>query len=156
MKKAIFLGCGIIALLALVIGIAVVAFFVHVSKDVEGVAIYAENSPDVIVGQTFELEIVVTNERPQKVIELSDLDVAESYLSGFTLLGTEPRAKSSQHVPISDSRSFHFEMRIPPHSAQSFKLKLRAEKAGSFSGDVDACEGARFITCLAQTIVKEK
>lgn len=155
-KKAIAIGCGIAALAALVIGVALVAFVVHVAKDVEGVAVSAESTPDVVVGQVFQLEVVVTNERPRKALTLSDVDVAESYLSAFTVVEIDPKPKSSSHVPIADSRSFHFGIRIPPHSAQSFKFKLRAEKAGMFNGDVDACEGSRTITCLAQTVVKEK
>ncbi len=156
MKKAIFAGCGIIALIALLLIAAIVAFVVHASKDVEGAAVSAESASGVAVGDVFNLEVTVTNERPRKVLMLSDLDVAESYLSGFTIVSITPKPKSSEHVPIENSRSFHFKTEIPPQSAQSFKFELRAEKAGTFSGDVDACEGTRTITCLAQTVVKEK
>jgi len=155
-KKAIALGCGALALGGLIIGIIVIAFLVHASKDVEGVAVSAESTPDVVVGQTFQLEVTVTNERPKKVMMLSDVDVSENYLAGFTVVSIDPKPKSSQHVPIDNSRSFHFGITIPPQSAQSFKFKLHAEKAGAFRGDIDACEGSRFITALAETVVKEK
>src|SRR5262249_44792468 len=139
---AIFWGCGVIAVLALAVVIAIVAFLVNASKDVEGGAVSADNVSDVVGGQTFDLQITVTNERPKKVMSLSDVDVAEDYLSGFTVVSIDPKPKSSQHVPIDNSRSFHFGINIPPHSAQTFKFTLRAEKAGNFSGDVDACEGS--------------
>jgi hypothetical protein len=155
-KKIIALGCGSIFLIALLIVAAVGAFIVHASKDVEGVAVSAESTADVVVGQTFELAVTVTNERPRKPMMLSDVDVAEDYLAGFTVVAMDPKPKSSQHVPIDNSRSFHFGLQIPPHTARNFKFKLRAEKAGTFRGDVDACEGTRFITCLAETVVKEK
>ena len=155
-KKAIALGCGIVAFIAVVVIAVVVGFLVHVSKDVEGVAVSADGKSDIVVGQTFDLDVTVTNERTYKVLMLSDVDIAESYLSGFTVVEIDPKPKSSEHVPIENSRSFHFGLQVPPHSAQSFKFKLRAEQAGMFSGDVDACEGSRTITCLAQTVVKEK
>ena len=155
-KKAIALGCGAVAFVALIIVVLVVAFVMHAAKDVEGVAVSAASTADISVGQTFELEVTVTNERPKKILMLDDIDVAQAYLDGFTVVSVDPKPKSSQHVPIENSRSYHFGIRIPPQTAQTFKFKLHAEKAGTFRGDVDACEGTRTITCVAETVVKEK
>jgi len=86
---------------------------------------------------------------------LSDVDIAEDYLAGFTVSSVSPTPKSNKHVPIDNSRSFTFGVQIPPRTAKSFKFKLRAEKPGIFRGDLDICEGARFTTEMAQTVVKE-
>ena len=155
-KKAIAWGCGIATLVCLAGVTAVVLLFTYVGQDVKGVGVAVDGPTDVVVGQTFELSITVTNERPRKVLSLSDVDIAENYLAGFTVSSIEPRPKSNKHVPIDNSRSFTFEVQIPPQASRTFTFTLRAEKAGIYRGDVDVCEGARFITGMAQTSVKEK
>jgi hypothetical protein len=155
-KKAIAWGCGIAALICLA-GVAVVVIFVtNVAQDVKEVGVFVNGPTDVVVGQTFELSVTVTNERPQKILALSDVDIAENYLAGFTVSSIDPRPKSNKHVPIDNSRSFTFEVQIPPGTSRTFTFTLRAEKAGLYRGDVDVCEGSRFITGMAQTSVKEK
>ncbi len=155
-KKAIALGCGIAAAVVL-IGIAVVALcFAYLTQDVKGMTVAVNGPTDVVVGETFKLEVTVTNERPRKVLRLSDVDVAEGYLEGFSVVAISPAPKSSQHVPIDNSRSFTFGVQIPARTSRSFTFSLRAEKPGLYRGDVDVCEGARFTTGMAQTSVKEK
>jgi hypothetical protein len=155
-KKAIALGCGITALVAVVVIVVIVVFCVYVSKDVEGVAVAVNGPTPVAVGEVFDLEVVVTNERPRQALKLEDIDIAEDYLAGFTVCSIDPTPKSNKHVPIDNSRSFTFSVQVPARSARTFKFKLRAEKEGMFRGDVDVCEGARFITGMAQTVVKAK
>src|SRR5262245_2968490 len=153
-KKAMFWGCGIAALVCLAGLAVVVACFAYLGQDVQEVGVSVDGPADVVVGQTFELSVTVTNERPRKVLVLSDIDIAESYLAGFTISSTEPRPKSNKHVPIDNSRSFTFAVQIPPRASRMFSFTLRAEKPGLYRGDVDVCEGARFITSMAQTSVK--
>lgn len=155
-KKAIALGCGIAAGVVLAGIAALVLFIVYASQDVKGVAMAVNGPQDVTVGETFKLEIVVTNERPRKVLALSDIDIGEAYLEGFTVSSTDPQPQSSMHVPFDNSRSFTFGVQIPAGTAKTFTFTLRAEKAGVFRGDVDVCEGTRFITGMAQTAVKAK
>jgi hypothetical protein len=155
-KKRIAWGCGIAALVC-VAGIAAVALFlVYAAQDVKGVSVSVEGPTDVQVGDTFDLKIVVTNERPRRALALSDIDIAEGYLAGFTVSAIKPRPKSNMHVAIDDSRSFTFGVKIEPRASQTFTFSLRAEKPGLYRGDVDVCEGARFITDMAQTSVKER
>ena len=133
-----------------------VGFVAHVAKDVEGVAVTVHSPSDVQVGQTFDLEINVTNERPRKVLQLSDIDIAEQYLTGFTVVTVKPPQKSSMHVPVVDSQSFTFDTTIAAGTSQTFTFTLRAEKEGIFRGDVDISEGMRTLTSMAQTVVKAK
>ncbi len=155
-KKAIAWGCGIAALVCITGVAAIALIFAYLSQDVKGVGVSVNGPTDVVVGQTFELSVTVTNERPRKILSLSDVDIAEEYLAGFTLSTIEPRPKSNKHVPIDKSRSFTFGVEIPPGGTRTFTFALRAEKPGLYRGDVDVCEGARFITSMAQTSVKEK
>jgi hypothetical protein len=155
-KKALLIGCGSLLLLTLATLIAVVLFLNNVSKDVEQVAVTVNSPADVVVGQTFDLEVIVKNQRSNKVLRLSDIDIAEIYLAGFTVSSTRPTAKSNMHVPISNSRSYTFDVPIAAGATETFIFTLRAEKPGIHRGDVDVCEGMRSITGMAQTVVKEK
>jgi hypothetical protein len=155
-KKAFVWGCGIAAVICLAGITAVVLFIVYASQDVKGVGVSVDGPTDAVVGQTFELNVTVTNERPRTVLALSDIDIAEDYLAGFTVSTIEPRPKSTMHVEIDNSRSFTFGVKIPPGTSKTFTFTLRAEKSGLYRGDVDVCEGARFITGMAQTSVKKK
>ncbi len=152
-KKACLLGCA--AALLVVIGVVavIIGLLVYVSQDVEGVAVSVQAPLDVRVGETFDLAVQVTNQRSGKVLKLSDIDVADEYLAGFTVLATEPAYKSSMHVPIDNSQRFTFATPISAGETQVFVFSLRAEKSGIFRGDIDICEGARFISTMAQTRV---
>jgi hypothetical protein len=155
-KKAILLGCGAAALLGLCAVIGVVLFITYVAKDVEGMVVSVKGPESVAVGETFDLEIVVRNDRPRQSIELSDVDLADEYLEGFTIASVHPVNKSSSHVPIDNKRSFTFDVTIPPGQSRTFAFKMRAQKAGIYRGDVDVCEGARFTTGMLQTAVTAK
>lgn len=152
--KVLGIGCGVAVLLGLAGVTAVVLLLAHVVQDPRGVEVSVTGPLDVAVGQTFDLTVTVTNRRPGKAVSLSDIDVAEEYLAGFTIAGVTPKPKSNTHVPFDNSRSFSFDVRIPPSQARRFTFTLRAEKQGVYRGDVDVCEGARFITEMAQTSVK--
>jgi len=155
-KKVIAWGCGLVAAIGLLGVGAVVLFIVYASQDVKGVGVAIDGTTDVRVGETFELTVTVTNERPRKALALSDIDISEDYLAGFTVSTVDPTPKSSMHVPIDESLSFTFDVRIPPGQSRSFVFELRAEQPGLYRGDVDVCEGVRFITGMAQTSVKEQ
>lgn len=136
--------------------VAIVMFIAYAAQDVEGASISVSSPVDVMVEETFELNVAVANERSKKTLELSDIDISEDYLAGFTVSEIDPKPKSNMHVPIDNSRSFTFDVKIPPNTTQNFVFTLRAEEPGLYVGDVDACEGLRFITDMAQTSVKEK
>jgi hypothetical protein len=155
-KKAIVLGCGVITLVGFIVIAAVIYFFVYATKDIEGVSVTLDCPMDIAVGQTFDLTITATNERTSGVWELSDIDISDEYLEGFTVGTIVPKPKSSMHDNIGDSQSFTFDAKIAPGESQVFVFSLRAESAGIFRGDVDFWEGVRFITNMAQTVVKEK
>ena len=155
-KKVVIIGCSAAAALAMLLFVVLIAGLIYVAQDVEGAAVSANSPLDVTVGETFDLTVEVRNERQTKVLELSDVDIGEEYLAGFTVVSIDPEFKSTMHVPIDNSRSYTFGVTIPAGEARTFTFTLRAEKAGIYRGDVDACEGARFITAMAQTVVKDK
>ena len=153
-RQVLAIGCGAVALLFVGAIVAAFVFLWHVSQDPADVWVSVEGPPSVVVGEEFTLSVVVENQRQGDSFRLSDIDVAEAYLDGFLILGTEPGARSSMHVPIDDTRSFHFDVRIPARATRRFDFRLRPVDSGIFRGDVDVCEGARFLSTLAQTEVR--
>lgn len=155
-KKVIALGCGIVALLG-VVGVAgIFAFLAYVVQDVEGVNVEVGGPSEVVVGQPFDLTIRVTNIRERKILNLSDIDIADEYLTAFSVMRVEPAFKSTMHVPLDNSQSFTFDQRIPAGDTREFVFTLKAHAPGFFRGDVDVCEGLRFVTDMVQTVVVER
>lgn len=155
-KRLLAIGCGIVFLFCGALFLALVGFLAYAIQDPEGVGLRVEGPDEVAVGETFDLRVIVTNERPSDSVALSDIDIADEYLAGFTISTVTPDAESSMHVPIDNSQSYTFNVSIPPGESREFVFSLRAEQEGIYRGDVDACEGARFITQIAETVVRAK
>jgi hypothetical protein len=154
-KKALVIGCSLASFLAVVLLAVVVGWLIWIVQDVEGVAVSVDVPLDVKVGESFEMLVQVTNQRPAKDLTLSDIDIADEYIESFAVISTDPPSKSVTHIPLDNSMSHTFDLTIPPGETQVFTFHLRAEKPGFYRGDVDVCEGTRFITATAQTVVKE-
>lgn len=154
-KRVLIIGCSGVALFFGVAVVALGALFWHVAQDPEGVSVSVENPLTVGLGEEFTLAVVVHNEREDRAFELSDIDIGEAYLEGFLIVATEPRFKSSMHVPIDDTRSFAFNVAIPPRESRRFEFRLRPAQVGVWRGDVDICEGTQFLTTVAQTAVEQ-
>lgn len=155
-KQLFLIGCGGLVVFGGILIVGLLAFVFHVSQDVPEVAISVDAPIDAVVGEPFSLVVKVTNERTQRPVELSNIDVSDECLSGFTLVAADPPAKSTSQNPFDDTRTFTFEVSIPPGETMAFTFQLRPERPGIYRGDIDAYEGMRFITTMAQTVVKEK
>lgn len=101
--KGVILGCGGLILLVFLLIVGGVVFMGYLAKDVEGVAATINSPAEVMVGESFDLEVVVRNERSGKVLRLSDVDIADEYLAGFTISSVKPKPKSEMHVPIDNA-----------------------------------------------------
>jgi len=93
-KKTIVRGCGIAALVCLAGVAAVVLSFAYIVQDGKGVGVSVNGPTDVVVGQTFELSVTVTNERPRKVLALSDA------LSRFCRMGLSTADSRSSFLQL--------------------------------------------------------
>lgn len=154
-KKAFAFGCGGCLLLCIIAAGAAVAWMVWVSKDPQGVDVVTRTPTDVAIGEAFTLEISITNLRQDKPFGLTDIDIDEGYLAAFIVLSTTPNYVSTMHVPLADTRSFSFNRPVAPGEKAVFTFELRAERAGSHRGDIDVCEGSRYLTRMVQTSVRE-
>jgi hypothetical protein len=153
--QAVLLGCGgALLLMALVTGL-LVAGLVHISTEPKDVDIHIDGPTDVLAGESFTLSVTITNERKRKAFALTDLDLGTDYLDHFVVVGTDPEPLSTRdNAPFDASRSFTHNLRIPPGESRRFDFVLRADHEGLYRGDLDVCEGMRFITRMLQTSVK--
>ncbi len=154
-KKIILLGCGIPLLVSIILAGLIVGWIIHISQDVKGISLSIESPLDVQIGDTFELRLNVKNERETKVLNISDIDISGEYIGGFILISSDPAPKSSMNIPFFHDMSYTFGTPVQPGETKTFSFVLRAEQGGIFRGDIDVCEGQRFITTTAQTVVKE-
>lgn len=154
-KKALLIGCGTATLVAVMLLGLLVGWFIYISQDIEGLSISIDSPLDVKVGETFKMTVNVKNEREKNALTVSDIDISDDYMEGFVTIATEPKPKSTMHVPIDNSMSHTFNTRISAGETKAFIFTLRSEKPGIFRGDLDVCEGSRFITVTAQTVAKD-
>lgn len=154
-KRVILIGCaGAFVLLGLAMACSVTCYRTLL-KDPEGVAISIEGPRTVSLGEEFTIAVVVRNLREKDTFKVSSIDLGESYLDNFLILGSEPASKSDEHIPVDNTRSFTFDESIPALQQQRFEFRFRPTATGLFRGDVDVCEGARFLTTNLQTEVVE-
>jgi hypothetical protein len=155
-KSKLSIVLGLLGALSILAFASAAAFLVYISKDIEGAAVSMRSAAGVVVGETFALDITVKNERTAGILEISDVDIADEFMDGFIISSVEPKQKSSIHLPVDNSQSFTFDASIPAGDSLAIGFILLAVKAGVYRGDVDVCEGSRFITNYAQIAVKEK
>ena len=154
-KKIVLLGCGIPLLVSVILVGLIIGWVIHVSQDVKGVSLSIDSPLDIKVGDTFKVTVNVKNEREKKMLMVSDIDISDDYIGGFVLVSTEPSPRSSMHVPFDNSISYTFDTPISAGDTKSYTFVLRAIQPGVFRGDVDVCEGQRFVSTMAQTVVTE-
>jgi len=152
--SAILMGCGLALACLLVLGLAVGGFVFYAAQDPKGMRISVHGADTVRTNELLELVVEVVNERAGNTLNVSSIDIGEEYLEGFMVVSTEPPHRSSTHVPIDNSRSYDFDRVVPSGATNVFKFKLRARKAGTFQGDVDVCEGMRYLTMVVETKVE--
>ncbi len=155
-KHAVMLGCGLLLLVAVAAIAGVAGFLYYFAEGVKNVSVDVNVPEEVVVGDVFDLEVTVSNDRAKQGLEVSDVDISEEYLAGFTIVSVMPKSKSNMHVPLANSRSYTFDLPVKHGETKTFSFKLRAEKPGIYCGDVDVCEGLRPVTAQAETVVKAK
>ncbi|MGD9140498.1 MAG: hypothetical protein PVJ42_03070 [bacterium] len=83
------------------------------------------------------------------------LDIADTYLDGIAVLGTEPDYTEAYHVPISNMMSYTLDIPVAPGKQVDVHILARAVKSGDFGGEMDFCINSDtcFLTELVRTVV---
>ncbi len=153
-KKILLIGCAGATVAGLLLLALFILFVVHVAKDPEGMKLVVNAPATVARGKEFELVINVVNDRKGQPLKVSDIDIGEEYLKGFSIVGSEPAFVSSSKNGILENRTFTFNHSIPPGATNAFVFKLLGRKAGKYSAEVQVSEGMRMLTMVVETQVE--
>jgi hypothetical protein len=154
-KKKVFLGCLLAAGLVLFLSVLLVGgLIVYVTVVPEGFTVKVDGVAAARQGQEVELIVHVANERDSKPLQVSRIEISEDYFKGFNLVSTDPEMKSYMTLPLTKTRSFKFNVTVPPRQEKLFKFRLRPVQAGVFKGKVVVVEGLRSVDAVCETEVK--
>ena len=92
----------------------------------------------VSAGDTFEMTVTVYNTAPQTQT-LYSLDLADEFMVGTDVIGSDPPYTSSMHVPIDNTESYEYMQPIPSGGSTTVVLTMLATIPGAWSGDIDVC-----------------
>lgn len=151
LKRALLVGCCVLAGLGLVVLVAGAVWTWNVMQDPVGMGVALEAPDTVTVGDEMTLRISVTNERPDEPLHLEDIDIERAWLGAFVVLAVEPQPKSVTEMDFAEVRVFEFDLDLPPRQTVEIDIRVRAIRPGVVRGDVDVSEGARFVTVVAET-----
>ena len=156
--KVFGIGCAVVALLGIIAVCVTGVWLYRASQNSKGLLVSVDAPIGVRVGETFDMKIVVKNERAKGDILVTDIDIEQKYLEGFFVVRVDPKEKDSMNVPLVNSLSHTFDLQIPPGEQRVFTFTLRAVKTGIYRGEVDVCAGTSFtyVTAQAQTMVTEE
>jgi len=135
---------------ALALPIFLIAFAIFGCSSPDEVDISVRAPTTVPLGRRFEFHAIVQNTSSTEKI-LVDLDVAEEYLEGIVVEGTQPQFLEAYHLPIDNTMSYSFDIPIEPGGQTLVVFSAYAAKTGDFSGEIDFCINSE-IACLSYPI----
>ncbi|MFT5685798.1 MAG: hypothetical protein ACI8RZ_006752 [Myxococcota bacterium] len=126
-----------------------------ISSSVDDFSATVDVPAQVSAGETFELTVTVYNTAPQEQT-LYSLDLADEFMAGTEVVGSDPPYGSYMHVPIDNTESYEYMTPIPSGGSTTVKLTMLATDAGSWSGEVDVCVdgNARYNSYMMSTNVQ--
>jgi hypothetical protein len=110
---------------------------------------------EVAMGSTVSMVITASNPHKEPVT-LDSVDMDDSFLSGFQVVGIAPEPTDTMHVPLVNQRSWSFEKQVAPGESISVSFELKPVMEGHFSGDVDVCNPNQDFTTLYADVVATK
>ena len=136
---------------------AVADDFASWMEDPDGILLWVSVPRDALVGERITLTITIENTRQGAAFYLEDIDVAGSYVKGFSIMDVQP-TPLDRYV-IDGDMTLEYHRQIPAGSSQQVYIDLKPETRGVYSGDVDVWgteeqEQGRFCTGRAQTTVE--
>jgi len=153
-KKILLVGCGALTAVSLLLLVLFVLFVMHVTKDPEGMRL-AVNAPATVArGNEFELVVNVVNERPDKTMKVSDIDIGEAYLKGFTVVSSKLPSSASTKNGLLENRTYTFNQTILPNRTNAFVFKLIGRETGKYTSEIQVSEGMRMLTMVVETQVE--
>jgi hypothetical protein len=136
-KVLAIVAMGGLVLMALVLAAGVLAFRSCVAAPAN-VTVSAAAPLHVAQGSRFEIVATVKNQSatPRTVV---DIDVADEYLKGIAIERSLPPYVGSEHIPVDDTISHHFNLPLPANGALEVRFIAYAAHTGDYAGDFDFC-----------------
>jgi hypothetical protein len=150
----VLLGCGCLVV-CVAATIALVLGFGWAVSEPEDVTVRADAPLEVPRGERFQVVAVARN-GDRRARRLVDLDVADEYLRGIVVEGSEPPFDDAMHVPLDNTVSHSYGLEIAPGQEVRVVFTMYAAHAGDYSGDIDFCIDSE-VRCLSypvRTIVR--
>ena len=91
-----------------------------------------------VVGEPIEMRVITSNSHSES-LTLGSIDIDGAFLAGFQVLGIDPEATGTFHIPVIDQRSWSFDKPVPTDERLVVTFDLRCINAGHFTGNIDAC-----------------
>lgn len=116
----------------------------------EGVSMWIESPESVKVGEEFEILAHINNES-DSTVTLQSFDIGDSYLSGVSILKSDPQFSDVSHIPIDNTMEHLFNTEIPSGTHLVVTLNAKAMSVGQHQGDFDFCVNSG-VNCDFQSI----
>ena len=125
------------------------------SSEVDDFSADVTTPGQVSAGETFDIVVTVYNSAPQAQT-LYSLDLADEFMAGVDVVGSDPPYGSYMHVPIDNTESYEYMAPIPSGGSTTVRLTMLATDAGYWSGEVDVCVdgNARYNSYMMTTTVQ--
>ncbi len=138
-------GCGVLAVVLGLGGITAIGTSIKDPSDIELGVI----APDTVqVGNSFSMLVRIRN-LAGKTQTLDSVDIADEYLAGVQIQGSDPAFFES--YAIFGHQSHTFQIPIAAGTELIVQFRAAAAQAGDFSGTVDVCINTPS-NCLTRTL----
>lgn len=147
----VFLGLAVLCCGGLVVLMGTAA------QDPENIEVRVDAPLYVPIEASFPIAVEVTN-TAREVQTVHDVDIADAYLEGITITGTDPEHDGRMHVPIDNTLSYEFMQEIEPGGTYTFTFFAEAREVGDFYGDIDVCVNSdvQFLSRRVRTVVQTR
>lgn len=145
----VLLGCGGVAVLV-VAGFAAWVWWIASRELPPEVQVEVEAPLSVASDAPFDIVARVTND-DDEAHTLVDLDVAQSYLAGIAVVGTDPPFSEALRVPIADVQSYTFHLAVPAGKVVEVRFHAVAAHPGDHEGTFDFCLDNEY-TCVSYPV----
>jgi hypothetical protein len=117
-------------------------FVAHVAKPPENVAYTVVTPEAVAVGETFTIDVVVSN-NDTKPRTLVAVDLYRPLIEGVSVLDASPPWKSESDDGMF-MLSLSYEIVLQPGETRTIVLNCEGTRAGTWEGDIDVCIDSQF------------
>lgn len=116
----------------------------------ENIEVAVDSPTSIKQGERFAISVSVRNTGRSEQT-LVDLDIADEFLKGVVIEGSDPPFSESEHIPLDNTISYSYDLAIPPGREISITLSAYAAYQGDYSGEFDFCINS-MVSCVFYTV----